>query len=97
LYEWYRILPAFLYSLKTLHPREQIEDYPEPEYMNDLRTLWRLAQRGTFHYRQFFGRGLPKPKDSLPTGPYSALGEEGRGEMVGKYKNSPYMELLRRV
>lgn len=43
------------------------------------------------------GRDLPKTKDSLPTGPYSALGEERRREMVEKYQHSLYAELQRRV
>jgi hypothetical protein len=74
----------------------EIENHPEPEYINDLRILRRFVQNGSFGYRQSEDVIFQRLKTRYPRA-YSALGEERRRETLEKYEHSLYIDLQRRV
>jgi len=70
--------------------RSEMEQHPEPEYINDLRILRRFVQNGSFGYRQSDDVVFQTLKTRYPEA-YSALGEERRRETLEKYSHSPYI------
>jgi hypothetical protein len=76
--------------------RREMEQHPEPEYLNDLRILRRFVQNGSFGYRASTDVVFQTLKTRYPEA-YSAFGEERRREILGRYGHSPYIELQRRV
>ena len=71
--------------------RSEMEQHPEPEYLNDLRILRRFVQNGSFGYRQSDDVVFQTLKTRYPEA-YIAFGEERRRESLEKYKVSPYIE-----
>ena len=76
--------------------RREMEQHPEPEYLNDLRILRRFVQNGSFGYRASKDMVFKRLKIRYPEA-YNAFGEERKREVLEKYKDSPYIELQRRV
>jgi hypothetical protein len=71
--------------------RREMEQHPEPEYLNDLRILRRFVQKGSFGYRQSNDVVFQRLKTRYPKA-YSAFGAERRREILEKYERSPYIE-----
>src|SRR5215204_7292351 len=76
--------------------RREMEQHPEPEYINDLRILRRFVQNGSFGFKQSNDVVFQRLKTRYPRA-YSAFGEERRREILEKYQHSPYIELQRQV
>jgi hypothetical protein len=76
--------------------KKEMEQHPEPEYINDLRILRRFIQNGSFGYRQSQDIVFQRLKARYPRA-YSAFGEERRRAIVEKYQHSPYIELQQQV
>ncbi|MBD0328300.1 MAG: hypothetical protein ICV68_17915 [Pyrinomonadaceae bacterium] len=81
---------------ESLYIRREMEQHPELEYINDLRILRRFIQNGSFGYRQSNNVVFETLKTRYPEA-YNALGEERRREVLEKYRDSPYIELQRKV
>jgi hypothetical protein len=73
--------------------RREVEQHPEPEYINDLRILRRFVQNGSFGYRASKDVVFQTLKSRYPEA-YSAFGEERRREILEKYRHSPYIEQI---
>ena len=71
--------------------KQEMEQNPEPEYINDLRILRRFVQNGSFGYHQSEDVVFQRLKTRYPRA-YSAFGEERRRETLETYKVSPYIE-----
>jgi len=71
--------------------RGEIENHPEPEYINDLRILRRFVQIGSFGYRASKDVVFQTLKTRY-TEAYNAFGEERRRETLERYRHSPYIE-----
>ncbi len=76
--------------------KREMEQNPEPEYINDLRILRRFIQSGSFGYHQSEDVVFQRLKARYPRA-YSAFGEERRRETLEKYKSSPYIDEQRRT
>src|SRR5215203_929005 len=76
--------------------KQEIENYPEPEYINDLRILRRFVQNGSFGFHQSEDVVFQRLKARYPRA-YSAFGEERRRETLEKYEHSPYIEEQKRI
>src|SRR5215211_2006119 len=73
--------------------RREMEQHPEPEYINDLRILRRFVLGGSFGYRQSNDVVFQRLKTRYPEA-YSAFGEERRRETLEKYEHSPHIEQI---
>jgi len=71
--------------------KQEMEQRPEPEYLNDLRILRRFVQNGSFGYHQSEDLVFQRLKTRYPRA-YSAFGEERRRETLQRYEHSPYIE-----
>ena len=69
----------------------ELEQHPEPEYINGLRILRRFIQNGSFGYRQSDDVVFQTLETRYPKA-YSAFGEERRREILESYEHSPYIE-----
>jgi hypothetical protein len=76
---------------ESLYIQREMEQHPEPEYIDDLRILRRFVQNGSFGYRQSGDVVFQRLKNRYPRA-YSALGEERRQEILQKHRHSPYIE-----
>src|SRR5215211_1831172 len=76
--------------------KQEMEQNPEPEYLNDLRILKRFVQNGSFGYHQFDDGVFQRLKSRYPRA-YSAFGEERRRETLQRYEHSPYIEGQKRT
>ena len=76
--------------------RKEAEQYPEPEYLADLRILRRFVQNGSFGYRASDDVVFQTLKTRYPEA-YDAFGRERKREVLEKYEHSPYIELQRRT
>jgi hypothetical protein len=79
----------------------EMENHPEPEYMNDLRilrrfVLRRFVQNGSFGYGQSDDIVFQTLRARYPEA-NSAFGEERRRETLERYKDSPYIEEQKRT
>jgi hypothetical protein len=81
---------------ESLYIRREMEQHPELEYINDLRILRRFIQNGSFGYRQSNNVVFQTLKTRYPEA-YNAFGEERRRETLEMYRDSPYIELQRKV
>ena len=61
--------------------KREMEQYPEPEYLNDLRILRRFVQNGSFGYHQCNDVDFQRLKSRYPRA-YSAFSEERRREVL---------------
>jgi hypothetical protein len=73
--------------------RREMEQHPEPEYINDLRILRRFIQSGSFGYRASTDVVFQTLKTRYPEA-YSAFGEERKRETLERYRYSPYIEQI---
>src|SRR5215218_11215313 len=71
--------------------RQEMEQNPEPEYINDLRILRRFVQNGSFGYHQSEDVVFQRLKTRYPRA-YSAFGEERRRETLHRCQHSPHIE-----
>ena len=71
--------------------KREMEQNPEPEYLNDLRILRRFVQSGSFGYHQTDDVVFQRLKSRYPRA-YSAFGEERRQETLRRYEHSLYIE-----
>ena len=71
--------------------QREMEQNPEPEYINDLRILRRFVQNGSFGFKQSEDVVFQRLKARYPRA-FSALGEERRREILEKYEHSSYIE-----
>src|SRR5215211_6438230 len=76
--------------------KREMEQNPEPEYLNDLRILRRFIQDGSFGYHQSDDVVFQRLKSRYSRA-YSAFGEERRRETLQRYENSPYIEEQKRT
>lgn len=76
---------------ESAYLRREIKDYPEPEYINDLRILRRFVQNGSFGFKQSNDVVFQTLKARYPQA-YSEFGEERRRETLEWYQDSPYIE-----
>src|SRR3712207_92915 len=63
------------------YTRREMEQHPEPEYINDLRMLRRFVQNGSFGYRQSDDVVFQTLKSRYPEA-YNAFGKERRRETL---------------
>ncbi len=78
-------------SSESEYLTKELEDHPEPEYINDLRILRRFIQNGSFGFKQSDDLVFQRLKARYPQA-YSAFGEERKRETLERYKDSPYIE-----
>jgi hypothetical protein len=78
---------------ESAYVRSEMEQHPEPEYINDLRILRRFVQNGSFGYSQSNDVVSQRLKTRYPKA-YSAFGEERKRETLVKYRHSPYIEQI---
>jgi hypothetical protein len=71
--------------------KQEMEQNPEPEYLNDLRILRRFVQNGSFGYHQTNDVVFQRLKSRYPRA-YSAFGQERRREILERYQHSLYIE-----
>src|SRR5215211_2122723 len=76
--------------------KREMEQNPEPEYLNDLRILRRFIQDGSFGYHQSDDVVFQRLKARYPRA-YSAFGKERRREVLQRYEHSPYIEGQKRT
>src|SRR5919107_910706 len=75
--------------------KREMEQNPEPEYINDLRILRRFIENGSFGYHQTNDVVFQRLKSRYPRA-YSAFGEERRRETLQRYEHSAYIEEQKR-
>ncbi len=78
---------------ESTYLRREMEQHPEPEYINDLRILRRFIQNGSFGYRQSDDVVFRRLKNRYPEA-YNAFGEERRRETLERYRHSPYIQQI---
>lgn len=67
---------------------ERVYDF---EYVNDLRILKRFVQSGSFGYKEFDDEVFRRLSNRYSEA-YAAFGEERKKDVLGKNRNSPYIE-----
>jgi len=82
--------------VESQYLKREMEQNPEPEYLNDLRILRRFVQNGSFGYHQFDDLVFQRLKSRYPRA-YSAFGEERRRETLQMYQHSFYIEQQKQV
>ncbi len=74
----------------------EMQQHPEPEYLSDLRILRRFVQNGSFGYRESKDVVFQTLKVRYPQA-YAVFGEERKREVLERFKDSPYIEVQRRM
>jgi len=85
-----------MYMAESEYIRKEAEEYPEAEYLADLRILRRFVHNGSFGYRESDDVVFQTLKTRYPEA-YSAFGREREREVSERYEHSPYIEEQRRT